>query len=149
MKATHNELDRESWKGLRRSLLVGWLPALLMAACIGCKQKPETPTRIDPAGTYTLVSIDGNQVPCELTHEGHPMAVQSGTFIINSDGTCSSEVKFSVEPSKEMSREVKATYTQEGSTLTMKWEGAGTTTGTVDGDTFTMNNEGMIFSYHR
>jgi len=58
-------------------------------------------------------------------------------------------VSFSVEPSKEMTREVKAAYTQEGSTLTMKWEGAGTTTGTVHGDTFTMNNEGMVFSYRK
>jgi hypothetical protein len=45
--------------------------------------------------------------------------------------------------------EVKATYTRQGSTLTMQWEGAGTTTGTVQGDTFTMNNEGMAFAYRK
>ena len=29
----------------------------------------------------------------------------------------------------------------------MQWEGAGTTQGTVEEDTFTMNNEGMLFTY--
>jgi hypothetical protein len=31
----------------------------------------------------------------------------------------------------------------------MRWAGAGMTTGTLEGDTFTMNNEGMSFSYHK
>ena len=31
----------------------------------------------------------------------------------------------------------------------MKWEGAGTTTGTVEGYTFTINTEGMIFAYRK
>jgi len=77
------------------------------------------------------------------------MTVQSGVFIINADGSCSSKVSFAVESGEELSREVKATYTREGSTLAMKWEGAGTTTGDVAEDTFTMNNEGMIFSYRK
>jgi hypothetical protein len=45
--------------------------------------------------------------------------------------------------------EVKATYTREGPKLTMKWQGAGTTIGTVEGDIFTMNNEGMVFAYRK
>jgi len=31
----------------------------------------------------------------------------------------------------------------------MNWQGAGTTIGTVEGDTFTMNNEGMVFAYRK
>ena len=42
-----------------------------------------------------------------------------------------------------------ASYTRQGSKLTMKWEGAGMTTGTAEGDTFTMNNEGMVFAYRK
>lgn len=48
-----------------------------------------------------------------------------------------------------MTREVNATYTQQGPNLIMEWEGAGTTEGTVEGDSFTMNNEGMIFVYKK
>jgi hypothetical protein len=31
----------------------------------------------------------------------------------------------------------------------MKWEGAGITTGTIDGDTFTMDNVEMVFVYRK
>lgn len=43
----------------------------------------------------------------------------------------------------------RGTYTREGAKLTMTWEGAGTTTGTVEGDNFTMENEGMVLAYRR
>jgi len=29
------------------------------------------------------------------------------------------------------------------------WQGAGTTTGTIEGNTFTMENEGMVFAYKK
>jgi hypothetical protein len=45
--------------------------------------------------------------------------------------------------------EVKATYTREGNKLTMKWQSGGMTIGTVEGDTFTMSNEGMVFVYRK
>ena len=46
-------------------------------------------------------------------------------------------------------RTASTAYTRQGTELTMRWEGAGMTQGNLDGDTFTMNNEGMIFSYHK
>ena len=42
-----------------------------------------------------------------------------------------------------------ATYTREGGKLSMQWEGAGSTTGTVEGNTFTMDNEGMVFVFRK
>jgi hypothetical protein len=45
--------------------------------------------------------------------------------------------------------QVKATYTQAGSKLTMKWQRAGMTIGSVEGNMFTMNNEGMVLAYRR
>lgn len=56
---------------------------------------------------------------------------------------------FALPSGADSSREVKATYTRQGSTLTTKRDGAGMTTGTVEGDPFTMNNEGMIFAYRK
>ena len=80
---------------------------------------------------------------------GDPNAAGSGVFTINADGTCSSKIVFSMPSGGDSTREVKASYTRQGSTLTMKWEGAGMTTGTVTNNTFTMDNEGMIFAYRR
>ncbi len=104
---------------------------------------------INPVGNYILVSVDGNKVPCTIQHEGHTLTIKSGGFTINADGTCGSKMVFSDPSGNEGSREVKATYARQGSTLTMQWEGAGTTTGTVEGDSFSMNNEGMILVYRK
>jgi hypothetical protein len=118
----------------------------MVVVCAGCKQDAKVAADTDPVGTYSLVSVDGNKVPCTVQHEGRALPVKSGSFIINPDGTCSSKMVLS---GSDSAIEVKATYTRQGSKLTMQWEGAGTTTGTVEGDTFTMNNEGMIFAYRK
>jgi hypothetical protein len=126
------------------------LPPLAVVASTGCNPpRAKTAADISPVGSFVLVSVDGNKVPSVVQHGGPPLTVKSGTFNINADGTCSSKVVFSPPSGGEVSREVKATYKRQGPTLTMKWEGAGTTTGTLDGDTFTMNNEGMTFTYRR
>ena len=95
------------------------------------------------------MSVDGKQVPCALTHEGTTLTVKSGVFTISGDGTCSSKIIFSVPSNGDVNREVKATYTRQGAKLTMKWEGAGITMGTVEGNTFTMDNQGMTFTYQK
>lgn len=117
--------------------------------CSGCQPRGKVAAEIDPVGNYTLASIDGKNVPCALTHGGHAMTVNSGSFLINADGTCHSKMLFTVGTGGEVNREVKATYTQRGAMLTMKWEGAGTTIGNVEGNTFTMTNEGMVLTYRK
>lgn len=137
-------------RAIRLLLPVFWSPLLAVMASTGCNPpKAKTAADISPVGSFALVSVDGNKVPSTVQHGGPPLTVKSGIFIINADGTCSSTVVFSPPSGGEVSRVVKATYARQGPTLTMKWEGAGTTTGTIEGDTFTMNNEGMIFTYRR
>jgi hypothetical protein len=133
----------------RRNFLLGLLPALLIVASAGCKQNTRVAAEPNPVGTYALVSVDEKGVPCTLEHEGHKLAVKSGVFVINADGTCTSKVLFAPPSGGDVTRDVKATYTRQGSKLTMKWEGAGMTSGSVQGDEFTMNNEGMVFAYRK
>ena len=149
MKSKQSEVNGEQGRAMRHFLQLCLLPLVTVLIWAGCKQEAKIAANLNPVGTYTLVSVDGSKVPCTAQHEGHTLAVKSGTFAINSDGTCSSKVIFSVPLGGDTSREVKASYTREGSKLTMQWEGAGTTTGTVEGDTFTMDNEGMVFTYHK
>jgi hypothetical protein len=126
------------------------LLALLLLALTGCKNATTTTTtEIHPAGVYTMVSVDGKAVPCRLTHEGVAMIVKSGSFTINADGTCRSLSTFAVPPHPDINREVKATYTQNGAELTMRWAGAGVTRGQITGNVFTMTNEEMVFSYRK
>jgi hypothetical protein len=86
-------------------------------------------------------------MPANITHEGASLQVRSGVFTINADGTCSTRTAF-IDPSgTEIVREVGATYTKDGLKLTMQWKGAGITVGTMQSNTFTMDNDGMLFVY--
>ncbi|HEX4934851.1 MAG TPA: hypothetical protein VFV33_16790, partial [Gemmatimonadaceae bacterium] len=87
--------------------------------------------------------------PFTVTHEPPGVRVISGSFTFNADGTCSTSTVFVPPSGQAVNRQVAATWTRNGSALTMKWEGAGVTTGTVQGDTFTMDNEGQRFTYEK
>lgn len=120
---------------------------VMLAALAGCKRTSPTETAAnDPAGVYTLVTVDKVKIPGIVSHHGTDVMLHSGTFIINADKTCISKTVFT---SQKIHREVKGSYTQDGSSLNMQWIGAGRTEGVIKGDTFTMNNEGMIFTYKK
>ena len=119
---------------------------LLLSAC---KPEAQVAKDVDPTGVYALVSVNGNAVPASVSHDGTALQVRSGTFTIKADGTCGTKTVFVPPSGQEATREVSATYTKEGSKLTMKWQGAGMTTGTIEGNTFTMDNEGMLFVYRK
>jgi hypothetical protein len=125
------------------------LSACLMLAWTGCKNETGGNANLDPTGAYALASVDGKSVPCDLTHEGVTLTIKSGVFTINADGSCRSQMAFSVPSRGDMSREVKATYTRHGAELTLQWEGAGTTFGNVHGNIFTMTNEDMVLAYRK
>jgi hypothetical protein len=143
-----------------------WCIPCALTACVllsGCKGA-ETPRPVtaasspaaadaaklpDIAGSYTLVSINGTPLPFTVTHEGPGIQVTSGTFTFQPDGTCATVTAFVLPSGQAQSREVSATYTRDGSRLTMQWQGAGVTNGTIEGDTFTMDNEGQLFLYQK
>lgn len=149
MKSTHLQWYRDAGRGVRRAVCLCVPAALALAVLTGCSSGTKPQGTVNPAGTYALTSVDGKNVPCALEHEGHALTIKSGSFVIAPGGTCASKIVFSPPSGAEATREVKATYTQSGTKLTMRWQGAGVTEGTVEGDTFTMNNEGMIFRYRK
>ena len=114
-----------------------------------CDAKAQGVERNDPTGVYILVSVDGAELPATAFHDEVEIEVRSGVFTINADGTCGSKKIFGPPSCAEITREVNATYTQTGSTLNMQWKGAGRTVGTIKDDSFTMDNEGIVFSYNK
>lgn len=113
-------------------------------SCAGAQAGPERP---DPAREYVLVSVDGLSVPADVADHGMELRVVSGVMSLEADGTCTSRTVFQPPSRAEMTREVRATYTMAGDSLTLHWEGAGTTVGVLQGDTFTMDNAGMVLVY--
>lgn len=130
---------------LSQSLQVGLL--VVGTLITGCHRHTEVADQPGIAGTYSLVSVNGLKVPATVMHNGVNLQVRSGTFTINTDGTCSTKTVFVPPSGTEATREVRATYTRDGSKLNMKWQGAGVTSGTVQGNTFTMDNEGIVLAY--
>lgn len=156
MKTNQNaaslKLATMTWKAVQYCLLLA--AGLALSACkqeakVTTGQEAKVATGNDFSGVYTLVTVNGNKMPATVSHDGTALQVRSGTFTINTDGTCSSKVIFVPPSGAEATREVSATYTREGQTLNMQWKGAGKTVGTIEGNTFTMNNEGMVFAYKK
>ncbi len=145
-KQSANDFNRENYTA--RIVAVSLLAILLLPALTGCKNKTVV-TGPDPVGVYTLVSVDGKTLPCTLTHAGTTMNIQSGSFTITAEGKCTSSINLSMGSNQNLTKITQATFTQSGAELTMNWERAGTTRGSVADDTFTMNNEGMIFAYRK
>lgn len=115
----------------------------------GCKPDRPGATETVPPGVYTLVSVDGNPVPAQVKHDGRAIEVRSGTLTFDPGAVCRSHTVFAPAGGREVVRDVEATYTRSGDDLKMKWKGAGTTEGTIEGSTFTLNNEGMRFLYRQ
>jgi len=146
MKVDQNQITIKSIIKHALRLCVLLTTGLLLAAC---KPEAQVAKDVDPTGVYALVSVNGNTVPASVSHDGTALQVRSGTFTIKADGTCGTKTVFVPPSGQEATREVSATYTKAGSKLTMKWQGAGMTTGTIEGNTFTMDNEGMLFVYKK
>ena len=126
------------------------LAALSTTACHGTQRTPQpTPDMAEIAGTYALVSVDAKPLPATVTHEGAMLEIRSGAFTFGAGGRCSTRTVFVAPSGREVVREVDAVYAKDGSRLTMWWSGAGTTSGSMDGNTFSMDNEGMSFLYRR
>lgn len=120
----------------------------------GCRRQaatsPQAAFVADIAGTYALVKVDGRPVPCAIRHESRDMNIKSGSFTITAAGQCSSRMVVSVGGSAKDATIIRqATYERSGAELTMRWNGFGQTKGTVAEGEFTMNNEGMIFTYRK
>jgi hypothetical protein len=112
-------------------------------------QPPANQAAPDISGTYTLVTVNGDNVPATITHDDVSITIRGGSFVINGDGTCVSRMVIIVPNGQEMTREVAGTYTRDGGKLTIQWQGAGVTEGVTDGKTFTMDNVGMVLTFRK
>lgn len=146
MKTNHSFANLKKPNSL---LCLLWLALLGLGVFVsGCRQGGESKAA-DASGTYTLSTIDGDKLPCKPAHEGGAPEVKSGAITLNPDGTFTSIMSYGLPDGKTASRDFSGTYTCERNSFTLQWKGAGTTTAELQGDTFTMNNEGMLLAYRK
>ena len=129
----------------------------LLTACSwslhGCRLAPRTLDTRDAAGVYALIPVDGKGLPAIVEHGSDSVEVRAGQLEISADGLCQSTTVFVPPSGSVITREVQAACVVDrvvdGERWTMRWRGAGTTTGMRVGATFTMHNEGLNFVYRK
>ncbi len=125
------------------------LAILVALNFVACNATPRTRDTQFAAGAYTLVTVDGQELPATVTHGDDLVEVRAGRLEIGVDGTCQSTTVFAPPSGRAVTRHVRADCVVRGAQWTMRWNGAGTTSGTLEGTTFTMNNEGLQFVYRK
>lgn len=132
--------------GLAIRVACAVLTGLSLAAC----QSKGSDSRTDvPEGVYALASVNGQPVPATISHDGASLQIRSGTCTFGPKQSCSTTTVFVPPSGPELSRTASATYSARGADLSLRWKGAGHTSGRVDGATFTLNNEGMVLVYRK
>ncbi|GJM27090.1 MAG: hypothetical protein DHS20C16_35050 [Phycisphaerae bacterium] len=124
----------------------------LAGIALGCKTTGEESTDpdTDVTGIYHLISIEGNPIPYAPMHLGRRQPqVVAGTITLHDGGTFASTMEYANDAGKTMSRAFAGTYTMDGAEFILSWAGAGRTRATIEENTFTMNNEGMLFVYEK
>jgi len=104
---------------------------------------------VDVSGSYKLIAVNGARIPATVSHGNAKIKVHAGDFVIRADGTCSTTSVFSPPSGGKVTQKSHATCAKKDSKLLMDWEGAGKNTGRFDGETFIMDNHGMIFVFSR
>lgn len=131
------------------SCMLGWALLLAVFGLTACKPIANPATPADVSGTYTLTTVAGKSLPTTPPHKGGAPEVTSGSITLNADGSFVGAMSYRLPDGKTMNRDFTGSYQQAGARLTLQWKGAGTTSGIVETNTFTMNNEGVLFAYRK
>ena len=65
--------------------LVALVALGLASQSLAARERPQA-VAPDVSGTYTLVQVNGQQVPATLSHDGASTTVQDGAFTLSADG---------------------------------------------------------------
>ncbi len=136
-----------------RNTPVAWIFSICIVLITACSkgvvsESASSSDLADIAGSYRLISVNGNRIPARVAQAGDIHA-HAGEFIIRADASIRSATTFSPPTGGKITRVTNATLSRQGNKLTMRWKGAGTTTGVIADQTFTMDNHGMILVYQR
>ncbi len=122
--------------------------ATLVLMTAACGSSSSAPTTRDEIGTYTLVSVNGNAVPCDFAEGGAAARITAGSLTFAGGGTVHIGTSFTIN-GQPQSTDVSGTYTRSGNSLTMHYSNGGANTATLSGATLTMMNEGVAWVYAR
>ena len=105
------------------------------------------------AGNYTLRTIDGQDLPAVILQVlNDKVEVTAGSLRINSDLTFSSSLTAAATTSGTTTSATDTqtgTYTLNGTAITLRFQDASTSTGSITGNTLTVIDEGLSLVYRK
>lgn len=131
------------------------LSLALALAIVGCgSDSSSEPTNASVAGTWTLQSVNGSQLPFTLSNVGSTkIELVSSVVNVTSAGTwtSTSQTRTTINGQATTSTGTQAgTYTLSGSAVAIRsTDGTTVQAGTVSGNTLTLAQTGLVFVYQK
>jgi hypothetical protein len=146
----------------RRSLPIPLPLALplagLLAACApGAVIAPDA-LATPPAGTYLLVTVAGQPVPHTPVVPGRPPdapplpMIVGATLVIVGDGTFRQHMTYRFPEGdgwRPAERDFTGTWTRDDDGFLLRWDGAGSTPASLQGEEFRYDSAGMVLAFRR
>lgn len=125
------------------------LDVLLFAGMFlsACHANADDVNGSDIPGYYVLATVIGEKLPTTVSRGDEKLRVRRGHFIIKADGGCNNRVVFARLSGDDFTRSVNGSCTRNGSELNIQWYDAGQTEATIEGDSFKINDQGVMYVY--
>ena len=137
-----------------RAVLTGILAAVVATAGCGALDA------MDFQGEYTLVTVNGAKLPASVPVDGSMRLVQSGTAVLNYDGSVGTVLTVREADGTSVKLESAGTFEVVPSgkpvgrleqapplRIDLKWKGQGTTIAYLDGQTLTLDRGGAKYAF--
>lgn len=125
---------------------------LILAIAVACgSDSPTQPTNASVAGTWTLTSVNGAPLPLVLSQAGADKDELTGDVVTATPtGTYTEVFTYRTTTSGVVSTDSETdngTYTISGNSITLSSTVKGSFSGTLNGNTFTLVDQGFVFLF--
>lgn len=153
MKLTGRGMKTPKMRSMRRRVatLTAAFAVGALAACGG--DGPTTPTTTSVAGTWSLRTINGANLPYTIIQIGADKVELTADVLTVSSGGSFAEISSYRETENGVvttfTESDAGTYTLNGTAVTFSFNSGGTGTGTISGNTLTVAAEGFSFVFQK
>ena len=123
--------------------------AVLALGLPGCRPADAPTKTADHTGTYVLDTINGRKLPFNPLPRISTTEFSSGAITLQADGSFVATISHRASDGKVTKRDSSGSYTKEGSSFRLEYTGRGTATATLEGNTFTVNDDDLKLVYRK
>ena len=131
-------------------LLTLALPIIVLCGCSKSSSSGATGVTAAEVGVYSLQSLNSAPLPTSISEGGVPVEVTAGTLTLSAGNGLQISTTFRQTPgASPQTRVVSGKYQLTGTSLAFTYTNGGANSGTLNGTTIQMTNEGIVWAYRR